>query len=300
MRADNPSPLTLDGTNTYIVGSGDRSALCIDPGPAMRSHIDAILTALQALELRLVGIAVTHGHPDHAPGASVLSDDTGVPVYGHALAEYSRDAILADGDVLHFGNAHLRALDTPGHTFDHLCYLFDDEQALFAGDVILGKGTAVIAPPGGAMRPYQATLMRLAKDCSQVLRIYGGHGPPIDDPASTLQEYINHRQLRENQILAALVDEGQTIPQLVRRIYVDVDPVLWPAAARQVLAYLIALQDEGRVRAVAGAQPPSAEDAVLLNSSSDCIMDAGSAAVAQAELGAFMRIDRVNLYELIR
>ncbi|MDQ6931741.1 MAG: MBL fold metallo-hydrolase [Candidatus Eremiobacteraeota bacterium] len=300
VRADNPSPLTLSGTNTYILGSGDGSAVCIDPGPPMRAHIDAILTSLQRLKLRLEAIAVTHGHPDHAPGASMLSDATGACVYGHRLAQFARTAVLADGDLLQFGNGGLRALDTPGHTFDHLCYYFVQEAALFAGDVILGEGTVVIAPPGGAMRPYQATLRRLAKDFSQAHRIYGGHGPPIDDPAAKLQEYIDHRQLRENEIVGALGDAPQTIPQLVRRIYVNVNPVLWPAAARQILAYLIALQDEGRVRAIGAAQQPTAQEASLLSPSWDRIMDAQSAAVAQAELGAFLHIERVDVYELIR
>jgi len=300
VRADNPSPLTLSGTNTYIVASSDGCAVCIDPGPAMPPHIEALLSTLQDLKLRLKAIAVTHGHPDHAPGASMLADATGVAVYGHARANFPRSEILRDGELLHFGSAALRALDAPGHTFDHLCYYLDAEQALFAGDVILGEGTVVIAPPGGAMRPYQATLKRLATECLQSRRIYGGHGPTVDDPAAKLQEYISHRELRETEILAALADAPQTIPQLVRRIYVNVKHVLWPAAARQILAYLIALEDEGRVRRVATADAPAADDADILNPRPNHVIDAQSTAVEQAELGTFMRIERVDRYELVR
>jgi glyoxylase-like metal-dependent hydrolase (beta-lactamase superfamily II) len=255
--------MTLSGTNTYIVASADGKAVCIDPGPPDETHVGAIMRALAQLNLELVAIAVTHGHPDHAPAAAMLSDATGVPAYGHARAEFPHSETLADNDILQFGKARLRAVETPGHTFDHLAFYLEDEQALFTGDVVLGEGTVVIAPPEGAMRPYQATLERLARDFAHARKIYGGHGPPVDDPAAKLQKYIAHRQLREREILTALERAPQTILQLVARIYANVDRVLWPAAERQVLAYLMALQDEWRVASISDAQ--SGTRYVLIN-----------------------------------
>ncbi len=291
--------MTLSGTNTYIVASGDGKALCIDPGPAMQRHIDALLAAMSELQLRLESIAVTHGHPDHAPGAELLASITKTPVYAHPRAEFPHSETLADNDTLQFGEGRLRAVDTPGHSLDHLTFYLEDEQALFTGDVVLGEGTVVIAPPGGAMRPYQATLERLAKEFAHARNLYGGHGPAIDDPAKKLREYIDHRRFRENEILLALCDRAQTIPDLVRHIYTNVNRILWPAAARQVMAYLIALEDEGRVRAIANGQPPTAEENTILNPAWDTIADAQTASVARAELGAFMNIQNVDRYELI-
>ncbi|MDQ6825889.1 MAG: MBL fold metallo-hydrolase [Candidatus Eremiobacteraeota bacterium] len=299
LRAPNPSAMTLSGTNTYIVASGDGKAVCIDPGPAMQHHIDAVLVAMRELELTLESIAVTHGHPDHAPGAEMLARITNTPVYAHPNAQFPHSDTLTDNDILRFGQASLRAVDTPGHTFDHLSFYLEDEQALFTGDVVLGEGTVVVAPPGGAMRPYQATLERLAKQFVQARHLYGGHGPAVDDPASKLQEYIDHRRLREKEIVLALSEKSRTIPELVRQIYANVDAILWPAAARQVLAYLIALKDEGRVRSISTGQLPTADESVILEPAWDSNVDAESAAVAQAELGAFINIQILYRYEII-
>lgn len=291
--------MTLSGTNTYIVAGGDGKAVCIDPGPAMQRHIDALLAAIGALGLKLESIAVTHSHPDHAPGAEMLADVTKAPVYAHCRATFPHSDTLADNDTLQFGEARLRAIDTPGHTFDHLAFLLQDEQALFAGDVVLGEGTVVIAPPGGAMRPYQATLERLAKDFADAQTIYGGHGPVVHNPATKLHEYIDHRCLRESEILLALSERAQTIPELVRYIYTKVNPILWPAAGRQVMAYLIALEDEGRVRVISTERTPTADENTILNPAWDELVDSESTAVSRAELGASMNIQHVDRYELV-
>ena len=246
--APNPSPMTLEGTNTYLLDGGDGHAVVIDPGPPIERHVDAIATAAAARELSITAILVTHGHPDHAPAAEALAWRTGALVYAHPNARFPHDRRLDEGAHLSVDGMTLRAIDAPGHARDHLVFYLERDAVLFTGDVVIGWGTVVIAPPNGDMRAYQATLRRLRDEFPGVQRIYGGHGDPIDDPRAKLDEYIAHRQAREAALLAALHDGPQTIPELVARLYEDVSPVLWPAASRQVLAYLIALEREGRVR----------------------------------------------------
>ena len=168
-------------------------------------------------------------------------------MFAHALATFPHDRKLAEGDRVTVGDATLRVLEAPGHARDHLVFYLEDERALFTGDVILGRGTVVVAPPGGDMRAYQATLRRLRDELPEAAAIYGGHGPEIRTPAETIAYYIAHREEREAAILSALAAGPATIPALVTAIYHDVDERLWPAAARQLLAYLIALEREGRV-----------------------------------------------------
>jgi glyoxylase-like metal-dependent hydrolase (beta-lactamase superfamily II) len=243
--------MTLDGTNSYLIDAGDGTAFCIDPGPAMAGHIDALLGAAREMKVRIASICVTHGHPDHAPGARLLHEATGAPVAAHANATFAHDRDVSDGESLHLGDAALIAMDAPGHSFDHLVFYEPREAALFTGDVVLGEGTVLIAPPGGAMRPYQRTLQRLLDEFPAALAIYGGHGPIVRDPRTKLHEYLTHRQRRERELLAELAERAQSIPELVARIYRETAPQLWPAAGRQILAHLIALEREGRVRSQA-------------------------------------------------
>ncbi len=165
------------------------------------------------------------------------------------------------------------------------------EGALFTGDTILGRGTTVIAPPGGAMRPYQHTLQRLAAEFPTARRIYGGHGPPIDEPQAKIAEYIAHRRMRERQVLDALNAGARTIPQLVRAIYAPTSNLLSAAMARQILAHLLALQSEERVVVQTAARAMSADESAMLNPDLQTIVGPDEA----AEIGAEMRL--TTLYE---
>jgi glyoxylase-like metal-dependent hydrolase (beta-lactamase superfamily II) len=229
-------------------------------------------------------ILVTHGHPDHFPGAAPLARATGAPVYAHPDARFAHDRALADGERLTIGDATIVALHAPGHAPDHLVFVLDDERALFTGDVILGTGTVVVAPPNGDMRAYQRTLHRLRTEYGTSEAIYGGHGPERTDVAATLDRYIAHREAREAQLLAAIAGGAATIPAIVEAIYRDVDRRLWPAAGRQVLAYLEALVREGRVCATPLARAPTAAERALLDPDLSAIAR-DARAVAREELG---------------
>jgi glyoxylase-like metal-dependent hydrolase (beta-lactamase superfamily II) len=247
LRAPNPGPMTLTGTNSYIVGQG-QAYLVIDPGPDIESHVQALAAAVNGLGGRVKLILVTHGHPDHYPGALSLGRLVDAPVAAYAGATFPHTVDLVDGQEVTAGGVSLTAIYTPGHAADHLCFFLAGENALFTGDNILGVGTTVVAPPKGDMADYLASLRLLEAGWSHAGIIYGGHGPEIKDPAAKIKEYLAHRQARQQQLMAALAAGESTIAQLVERIYQDVGRHLWPAAARQVLAYLLMLEREGRVR----------------------------------------------------
>ncbi len=301
--APNPSPMTLEGTNSYLIFAGAR-AIAIDPGPPIAAHVDALLAAAHARAATIAAIAVTHGHPDHAPAAAMLHARTGAPVYGHARATFRVDRAVGEGDRIDISDAigtlaTLGVIDAPGHARDHLVFTFDAEAALFTGDVVIGRGTIVIAPPHGDMRAYQGTLERLRREHANARSIYGGHGDAIADPLAKLDEYIAHRTRREAELLAALGAGERTIPELVRAIYAGISPVLWPAAARQLLAYLIALEREERVTSRTLERTPTADEAAILNPDLSRVVDAESAAVAAAELGFDRVLATIESYRKI-
>jgi glyoxylase-like metal-dependent hydrolase (beta-lactamase superfamily II) len=295
VRAPNPSPMTLTGTNSYVIDAGAGEAIVIDPGPVIERHLDALVANARERGLQITTIALTHGHPDHAPAAAPLKERTGATVWVHPNSEVPHDRTFELESELRAGDLALRVIDAPGHTFEHVAFYEPAERALFTGDVILGEGTVVIAPPGGAMRPYQRTLERLRREFGDAARIYGGHGPPVEDARAKIEEYIAHRKLREAELLAALRDTPMTIPQLVLTIYGATRPVLWPAAARQLLAYLIALGEEGAVSARALNRPMTEQENTILNPAWESIVGAEHAPVIRAELGAMLKLD--TLYE---
>jgi glyoxylase-like metal-dependent hydrolase (beta-lactamase superfamily II) len=297
VRAPNPSAMTLSGTNSYIVSHED-DAVVIDPGPDIPRHIDAIVERARALNVTIRAIALTHGHPDHAPGAAPLAAAVGAPIYAHPRSEVERDGDLPLNGLFHGGSVALRVIDAPGHTFDHVVFYEPHERALFTGDVILGEGTVVIAPPGGAMRPYQRTLRRLADEFGDARYIYGGHGDRVDDAQSKIAEYIAHRQMRERELLEALSAGPQTIPELVLRIYGASRPILWPAMARQMLAYLLALEEEGRVASTPLSTPMDAQEMAIMNPPWEQIVGHEQADVIRAELGAMLHVERLHRYTL--
>jgi len=277
--------MTLDGTNGYIVDGGDGAWLAIDPGPDDAAHIAVFADAARAAGAHYEAILVTHGHPDHFPGAAPLARATGAPVIAHPAAVFPHDRALGDGERITIGAASIRALAAPGHARDHLVFVLENERALFTGDVIIGTGTVVIAPPNGDMRAYQRTLERLRDDYGDAAVIYGGHGPEITNARAKIDEYIAHRIRRETEIIAALERGPATIPALVATIYRDVDRRLWPAAARQILAYLIALEREGRVRATPLDTELTPDERALLDPDLSVIVSERHLAVVRAEMG---------------
>jgi glyoxylase-like metal-dependent hydrolase (beta-lactamase superfamily II) len=256
--APNPGPFTFTGTCSYIVGSGD--VAIIDPGPADPRHIEALLAAIGGESLRYV--LVTHTHRDHAPAARALKEATGATIAGcapyapckaqrvggpnldaaHDMA-YRSDIVLKDGDELRIGDASLVALETPGHTANHLCFALAEEQALFTGDHVMAWATTVIAPPDGSMSDYMASVERLRARPDNIY--WPGHGEPIRDPQRYLRALIHHRRAREAAILQRLEAGDETIPAIVAHIYEGVDKRLHPAAEMTTLAHLEDLTSRG-------------------------------------------------------
>ncbi len=298
VRAPNPSAMTLQGTNSYLLDCGNGEALVIDPGPANSRHVEALIEASGSRSLKIGAIALTHGHPDHAAAARPLAAATGATVYAHPQSKIAHDVDLPLDGYLRLGDMALRAVDAPGHSFDHAIFYLPQERALFTGDTILGEGTTVVAPPGGAMRPYQRTLQRLADDFQDARLIYCGHGPVVGDPRSKIVEYIEHRQMREEQIIDALREGPLTIPGLVRRIYSPDRQVLWPAMARQILAHLIALEDESRVVSRSAGREMTAEESSMLNPRIEELVGPDEAALIVAELGTELRLEALRSYRL--
>jgi glyoxylase-like metal-dependent hydrolase (beta-lactamase superfamily II) len=298
LRAPNPSAMTLSGTNSYLLDCGGGQGLIIDPGPAVEQHVEALLEAAGSRALAIRAIALTHGHPDHASGAPALVAATGAPVYAHPKSRVPNVCDLPLDRAWPVGGVALQVIDAPGHTFDHVVFYLAQERSLFTGDVVLGEGTSVIAPPSGAMRPYQRTLQRLADEFGEARTIYGGHGPIVEDARTKLAEYIEHRRAREEQILDTLRDLPRTIPEIVRAVYGPQRSVLWPAMARQVLAHLIALEEDGRVRAEPLNRPMTDDEMAMLNPRIEELVGPAEAAVITAELGTEMRLRTLFAYRL--
>lgn len=244
--APNPGLATGPGTNTYVVASGEETVI-IDPAVPDPVFVEAV-TQVAGNRGRTSMILLTHLHPDHIGGVATLAEQFGCEVAGWEGATDESPLItrpLADGEEIHLGDVTLRVLHTPGHASHHLCFRLENEGSLFAGDVVAGAGTVVIAPPDGDMGDYLTTLERLLE--TGVGRIYPGHGPVIDDGEAKLREYVAHRRDRERQVLDALESGLETIPEMVKRIYADIDEALHPMAEMSVRAHLDMLEGEGRV-----------------------------------------------------
>jgi glyoxylase-like metal-dependent hydrolase (beta-lactamase superfamily II) len=242
--APNPGPMTLTGTNTYIVGSGEIAV--IDPGPDDPQHLENILTTAERLG-RITTVLVTHRHVDHLPAAVPLCQRTATQLVGHSdLPGVQRAA--RDGESV-FGS--LIALETPGHTRDSLCFWDAAEGILFTGDLVAGTGTVVVDDQPGALADYIASLERLVT--LKPRTIYPGHGPVVDGGLEKIQEYLDHRRLRVQQVVDALTQRGpSSVDELVAAIYVDVPANLVAMAARNVRANLDMLAAEARVVPAAG------------------------------------------------
>ncbi|USI73681.1 MBL fold metallo-hydrolase [Sphingomonas morindae] len=247
--AANGGPFTATGTQTHIVGHG-RVAV-IDPGPALDAHIEALLAAVAGETV--AAILCTHTHRDHSPGAAPLAAATGAPVLGCAPVagagfdeSYAPARVLADGEAVTGPGWTLRALATPGHTSNHLCFLLPEARALFSGDHVMGWSTSVVIPPDGHMGAYLASLERLLD--LDVDTYFPAHGDPVAQPARLVRRMIGHRRQREGQILRLLGEGVAGVPEMVERLYVGLDPRLVRGAEASVLAHLQHLAERDRVR----------------------------------------------------
>jgi glyoxylase-like metal-dependent hydrolase (beta-lactamase superfamily II) len=238
--APNPSPMTLDGTNTWLIAEpGSPSVVVVDPGPDDEGHLRRVHAEAVAGGRRLAKILLTHGHLDHSAGAARLAALTGAPVQAADPARRLGEEGLADGDVIIAGGCELRVVATPGHSADSVCLLLPADDALLTGDTVLGRGTTVIATDGN-LGDYLRTLGRLRElaEAWGVGLILPGHGPMLADPLGTLDYYISHRAERLDQVRSALAAGATTPAEIVAMIYTDVDPSVWPAAEWSVRAQL--------------------------------------------------------------
>jgi glyoxylase-like metal-dependent hydrolase (beta-lactamase superfamily II) len=245
--------MTGPGTNTYLVG--DSEIAVIDPGPALDSHIAKILEAGAG---RIRWILTTHTHMDHSPASAALKAATGAQVLGRPAPAgasqdqaFAPDRIPADGERLTLGNLHLRAIHTPGHASNHLCYLLEETRMLFTGDHVMQGSTVVINPPDGDMRAYLASLERLLG--VDIAIIAPGHGYLVGAPHHEVKRLVAHRLAREAKVTTALGRLGEaTLEDLVVQVYDDVSPKLHPVAMRSLGAHLDKLVAEGRARLASG------------------------------------------------
>jgi glyoxylase-like metal-dependent hydrolase (beta-lactamase superfamily II) len=223
LTAPNPGPMTLEGTNTYVVGRDP--AVVIDPGPDDSGHIEAVRAAAEARG-GIGTVLLTHAHGDHSAGVAALGVEP---------------AELQDGETM----AGLEAIATPGHADDHFCFLLG--KACFTGDLILGEGSTIVGPRdmGGSLSDYMRSLERLQQLELEIL--YPGHGPEVHDPQAKIAEYVEHRLMRERRLVAALDRGERSRPALLAEVWDDVPEQLRAAAAVAMQAHLEKLEDEGRL-----------------------------------------------------
>ena len=245
--AGNSSVFTGPGTNTYLVGKEEITV--IDPGPAMPEHIENIAKACGD---DIKQILVTHTHPDHSPGAKLLHQRTAAPVMGmYALHKQTQDKtfkankVLEDGDEIREIEYTLKAIHTPGHASNHLCYLLEEEKMIFTGDHIMGGSTVVIGPPDGNMKQYIESLEKLKQ--FDISMIAPGHGNLMKDPKSVVDWIVSHRMFREKKVVDALTEFSKAnLDQLVEKVYDDVDERLHGIARASLLAHLNKLIEEDK------------------------------------------------------
>nr|WP_239479675.1 MBL fold metallo-hydrolase [Actibacterium sp. 188UL27-1] len=263
--APNPSPMTFRGTNTYLLGA--QYIAVIDPGPMDAAHLQAIKEALKPSQ-QITHILVTHSHLDHSPLATLLAQETGAQIHAFGthldgrtsimtqLAQTGRahggegidshfrpDIRLPDGATITSPEWQVTAIWTPGHTANHMCFQWGD--VIFSGDHVMGWATSLVSPPDGDLTAFMASCRKLQAYPARTY--YPGHGEVIDDPKARLAELIDHRLMRETQILNTVSDRPTNIPSLTRQIYVDTDTALLRAAERNVFAHLIDLAGRGLV-----------------------------------------------------
>ena len=258
----NPSIFTGPGTNTYLVGTG-RERILLDTGGGREEYLPVLEQALgRAPGIRIREMVLTHGHADHIGGAASVIEHFGeMRVSKRPWPEFDAHHPvevnpIGDGDVVETEGATLRAVHTPGHAEDHLCFVLEEERALFSGDNVLGIGTTVIPGRGGDLLDYMHSLDRLLAEEPTV--IYPAHGPKIEDGSGKIREYIAHRLEREKQILEALAAGCEDIASIVKRVYAAYPEALHAAAGSTVSSHLVKLEREGQVRRHGSEDPLAA------------------------------------------
>lgn len=250
VRAANPSPMTLTGTNTYVLGqptSGD--LVVVDPGPRLPIHRAAIEQAVSARGGRITAIVVTHHHRDHSEAVG-WARDWGARAYAFDPDRIPGTEPLDDGAVVAVDGLEVVAHHQPGHTADHLCLSIPDTGVVLTGDHVLGEGTTVIAWPDGDLGRYLDSLRALGD--LEPTALYPGHGEVIDNPREHIDGLLAHRAQRTDQIKAALAAGRETVDGIVAEVYPGLGSGLRPAAARSVNAHLADLQRQGSAACVGG------------------------------------------------
>lgn len=240
--APNPSPVTLDGTNTWILAEPDaRTVAVIDPGPDDPAHLAAIMRQVRTMGARVVVTLLTHGHPDHAEGAREFRELSGAPVLAldprHCLGSEG----LIGGEVIVAGGMEIHVVATPGHTSDCLSFHLPVDGSLLTGDTVLGRGTTVVAWPDGDLGAYLRSLDDLSRLTETGSAILPGHGPMLPDAHRVITDYVAHRHERLQQVRSALAAGATTAEQVVDLVYADIPPAVRPAAtlsARAQVEYL--------------------------------------------------------------
>lgn len=239
--APNPGPMTLDGTNTWIlIEPGSTEALVIDPGPRDEDHLQRVCSVVKEAGARVTQTILTHAHLDHSEAAPRFAELTGSPI--RAVGRGHDD--LSDGDTIRAGGLELRVVATPGHTSDSLSFALAADHALLTGDTVLGRGTTVVAHPDGELTAYLASLAAIAHltGDGEVTTILPGHGPTVPDAAAMVAFYRQHRAERLDQVRQALADgaadEPDPVEGVLRRVYAEVPVSVWPAARMSIRAQL--------------------------------------------------------------
>ncbi len=255
--AKNPGPFTYTGTGTYILGRNEVAV--VDPGPADKAHIHALLTALKGE--RVTHMLVTHTHMDHSPGCRLLKTYHAVPTYGFgphgggsrdltkveegADRDFAPDRRVGHGELIEGSGWSVECVHTPGHTSNHMCFALREERALFTGDHVMGWSTSVISPPDGNMGSYMRSLALLLERDDAIY--YPTHGPPITNPRGHIEGFIEHRLARERQIRECLLTGVNRIKDMVPIMYKGTNRALFPAAGRSVLAAVDLMHARGEV-----------------------------------------------------
>jgi glyoxylase-like metal-dependent hydrolase (beta-lactamase superfamily II) len=268
--ANNPSPFTYKGTNTYLIGQGSDIAL-LDPGPEDEAHFQAIMRATQGR--RITSILISHTHHDHIDGLARLKAATGAKVFGYGRKarnpgarvpsaaggestddDFVPDAQMVEGNRLEGDGFALTALHTPGHAPDHLCFALEGTGILFSADHVMGWNTSVVAPPEGNMVAYMRSLDKLMERDDAVF--LPGHGGRIEQPKRVVKAFIMHRRMREQAILDCIKGGSTTVAQIVEAVYRGLDPRLVRAASLSVAAHVESLVERGLVSASGPAAQP--------------------------------------------